>query len=61
MLSLGYPKINFQVANNFAHDQMLEHIQELVTSATERGVIERPITPATNNKKEMAFQVSSNY
>ena len=57
MLSLGYPKMNFQVANNVAHDQLLQNVRELVASAKERDFIKRPVTPSQNNTKELAFQV----
>ncbi len=57
MLSLGYPKTNFQVANNMARDQLLECVRERIHSAQNLEVVERPITPADNNQKQMAFKV----
>ena len=57
MLSLGYPKTNFQVANNVAYNQLLQHLKERIECTRDENIIERPITPADDNQKQMAFKV----
>ena len=57
MLSLGYPKTNFQVANDLAYNQLLQYMKEKVQCVQQYEVIERPFTPADTNQKQMAFKV----
>ena len=52
MLSLGYPKINFQVANTTAHEQLLEAIRDKLPDSTPDNQ-EAPATSQTQS----AFQV----
>lgn len=57
MLSLGYPKVNFQVANNRCHDQLIQYVQEALDSVDDEieAIESRPSSPSS---KEQAFQVS---
>ena len=59
MLSLGYPKINFQVANAVAETELLASVGESLASVAEdEDVAEgRPLTPTSMSQKEMAFKV----
>ena len=57
MLSLGYPKTNFQVANDVAYNQLKQHLKERIECTRDENIIERPITPGDNNQKQMAFKV----
>ena len=57
MLSLGYPKTNFQVANGVAYSQLLQYMKERIQNAQNDDVFERPFTPADTNQKQMAFKV----
>ena len=56
MLSLGYKKINFQVANEIAYDQLLQHVGETVEKHPE-GDRENSATPVGGDTQTSAFQV----
>ena len=59
MLSLGYPKVQMQVANNLWEEQLLRYVQEALHSVEEDQPSEsRPLTPSSLTRKEMAFQVN---
>ena len=58
MLSLGYPKINFQVANSMAQDSLMEVVKEMVQQVKESDLGEEQATTAQQGRsKEQAFQV----
>lgn len=57
MLSLGYPKVYFQVSNNLSHKMLLQYVQERVETSAGEEQEERPVIAASNSQKEMAFQV----
>lgn len=57
MLSLGYPKINFQVANEMAYEELLRHVRETVDTLRDSDK-EISLTPGTADSKASAFQVS---
>ena len=58
MLSLGYPKINFQAANSLVKAQFLQTVTETVASVkqTEKHKAQTT-TAAPQVTKEQAFQV----
>ncbi|KAK2167471.1 hypothetical protein LSH36_27g04002 [Paralvinella palmiformis] len=61
MLALGYPKINFQVRNKMAYEDLLTTVQELVSKEKEKEVSTQQIEKNGNmqekrSPKEKAFQ-----
>ena len=56
MLSLGYKKINFQVANEIAYDQLLQHVGETVEKHHDADR-ESAATPVGGDTQTSAFQV----
>ena len=58
MLSLGYHKINFQVANSVAYDQLLQSVEEGVEIVKENEEHSTSMVPAAQQSKEQAFQVN---
>ena len=56
MLSLGYPKVNMQLASPLVHDQLLNAVKETLQKAQPSLEPIRPITPLATTK-EMEFQV----
>ena len=62
MLALGYPKINFQVRNKMAYEDLLTTVQELVSKEKEKEVSTQQIEKNGNmqekrSPKEKAFHV----
>lgn len=58
MLSLGYPKVNFQLANEIAHQQLLQYIREKLQQVSDPGPsIERPVKVEESQQKNNAFRV----
>ena len=56
MLSLGYKKINFQVANEIAYDQLLQHVGETVEKHPDTAR-DNAATPVGADTQTSAFQV----
>lgn len=53
MLSIGYPKINFQATNENAYPQLLSHIDKVLTPLKEGGKRE-----VEENQGSSAYQVN---
>lgn len=56
MLAIGYPKINFQAANDNAFSQLLSKIEEILTPLQEASNVAEP---ESSGQAKNAFQVSS--
>ena len=61
MLSLGYPKVNFQIANDIAHRDIIELIKERIDESRSLDQQITPPSPDTIDTKQRAFQVSNSY
>ena len=57
MLSLGYPRVNFQLADKNSYSELLELVQEKLSTAGKRKSSAMPALASTVDAKQRAFKV----